>query len=97
LLNKYAKYENKDSKIVLLPKLPEKHSIQDRIKEYDEYNRKQFWYERKEDLEIYLNILIENDKIRDSKVMKEFLGPSELDELNKQISQLQIVTPNTKP
>lgn len=70
LLNKYAKYDSKDSKMVLLPKLPDKHSLQDLIKDYDEYSRKQFWHERKEDLEIYLNMLIENDKIRDSKIMK---------------------------
>lgn len=47
--------------MVMLPKLPEKHSLQDQLKDYDEQSRIQFCEERKEDLEIYLNMLAEID------------------------------------
>lgn len=97
LLHTYCSYAAENAPIMLLPKLPDKHSLQDQLKEFDEHSRSQFNQERKEDLEIYLNMLAENEEIRSNDRFKEFLNSSELEDFNKHVENLHIVVPITKP
>ena len=58
-LHIYIKYKFSGSKMVILPKLPSKHGIHEMIDIWEE-SKAEFFNERKEDLEIYLNLLVEN-------------------------------------
>jgi len=50
LLHTFCMYSREGVPVMMLPKLPEKHSLQDQLKEFDEQSRSLFNYERKEDL-----------------------------------------------
>ena len=84
-------------RFVLFPKLPGKHGLQDRILGLDENARREFDNERKEDLEIYLNLLIEIDKARDDSILKEFLTQTPLNDLNKEIEKARLNVPHNAP
>lgn len=56
-----------------------------------------FFNERKEDLEIYLKLLVESEVIRESPILKEFLEEGQIDKLEEEISKANLNIPSSAP
>lgn len=95
-LHLYFRYIVGKSVPLMVPKLPNKHAIQDYM-EFEEDSKAEFLNERKEDLEIYLNLLVENECIRDDPVLKQFLEEGPTDKLDEEINKANFKIPSSAP